>query len=66
MNLTSGLVIALLAISAAIALFAIVRALMDGQRGWAIGITVCTALVAPVGVVLAITYVTNVRNKLEL
>ena len=65
MDLTAVTVVALLVITVAVTLFAVIRALMDGQRGWAIGIAICTAVVAPVGVVLAITYVTNIRTKLD-
>ena len=54
----------MLAIGGVIVMFAVVRALMDGQRTWAIGIAVCM-VVPPIAVVLAITYVTNIRNKLE-
>lgn len=64
MELATVLLFALLAFCAVVALFAIVRALMDGQHWWAIGIAVCTPI--GVGVVLAITYVTNVRHKLDL
>ena len=50
-------------VSVALVLVAIVRALIDGQRVWALGMAVATAVYAPLGVVLAIVYMTSVRRR---
>jgi predicted Co/Zn/Cd cation transporter (cation efflux family) len=50
--------------SVALVLIGIVRALMDGQRLWALGMAVATAIYAPLGVVLAIVYMMRVRRTL--
>ena len=64
--MNTALTVAVLVLAAAIALFAIARAVRDDQRGWAIGITVLTVVFAPVGVVLAITYLVTIRRRIGL
>ena len=49
-------------VSLAIVLVAVVLAIRDRERTWTLGMAVATALYAPIGVVLAITYVAQVRR----
>jgi hypothetical protein len=51
-------------VSVALVLIGIVRALMDGQRLWALSMAVATAVYAPLGVVLSIVYMMRVRRTL--
>ena len=50
-------------VSVALVLVAIVRAVVDGQRVWALGMAIATAVYAPLGVVLAIVYMTSARRR---
>ena len=50
-------------ISLALVLVAVVLAIRDRERVWTLGMAVATALYAPLGVVLAITYVAQVRRR---
>lgn len=50
-------------VSVAIVLVAIVRALLDGERVWTLGMAVATAVYAPLGVVLAVVYITSFRRR---
>jgi hypothetical protein len=49
-------------VSIVIVLAAVVLALRDGQRLWTLGMAIATAVYAPLGVVLAVVYVTRVRR----
>ena len=64
MGLNDALSGAVLIVAVVIVVLGVVRALMDGQRLWAIGMAVATALYAPLGVVLAIVYTARVRKAL--
>ncbi|MEQ8842732.1 MAG: hypothetical protein RIB98_17255 [Acidimicrobiales bacterium] len=50
-------------VSLAIVIGAVILALRDGERIWTLGMAIATAIYAPLGVVLAIIYVTQVRRS---